>query len=358
MLNIGDRVKIISIDSEEEGIFYNRIGIIDRVNSNDLYCYHLNFCDYELNAKGEFYWWSKENVTSTDEGEELSSSYLDYTEMDAENKKLKKEKFPDFWQSILMLLGLFGIQIVVLIFADLIANLTGIRYLNNEANKTIIVMIISYIILIVIVNKKTDNSIRKRYKGPKSSKKSVLYSLLLITSWWFVVLPVTMLLLNSSNTLMESGQEIAKTLSDMSSVWSGVFYMILFAPFFEEIIFRGIILKGLLNNYGVKKSVFISALIFGIMHFNLVQSSTAFATGIILGVIYVKTGSLKVCFFIHAINNTFVGIMGGIINENNIYIVLSMGIIFFTIIAALMYKLPNNFQNNEESIKFDKKLQI
>lgn len=44
--------------------------------------------------------------------------------------------------------------------------------------------------------------------------------------------------------------------------------MVIAAPILEELIFRGIILKGLLKNYSPLKSILISSLLFGLIHLN------------------------------------------------------------------------------------------
>ena len=78
---------------------------------------------------------------------------------------------------------------------------------------------------------------------------------------------------------------------------------VLIGPICEEIIFRGIILEGLLTRYTTKKAIIYSALIFGIIHFIPIQVVNAFFIGIVLGWIYIKTKSLWVCIGIHILNN-------------------------------------------------------
>ncbi len=74
------------------------------------------------------------------------------------------------------------------------------------------------------------------------------------------------------------------------------------APFFEEVIFRGIMCKSLARfNKGF--AVIFSALLFGIAHMNLYQAIPAFGMGIILAFVYLRSGSLWVPILMHAINN-------------------------------------------------------
>lgn len=75
------------------------------------------------------------------------------------------------------------------------------------------------------------------------------------------------------------------------------------APIIEEIIFRGILLSGLLNKYSSKAAIFLSALLFALMHANLKQGINAFLLGLVLGYLYCKTKSVYITMFAHFSNN-------------------------------------------------------
>lgn len=77
------------------------------------------------------------------------------------------------------------------------------------------------------------------------------------------------------------------------------------APIFEESIFRGIILNGLLKKHSPFKSILISSLLFGIVHLNPWQFITAMIIGFFMGWIYFKTKNLALTIFIHFVNNSF-----------------------------------------------------
>ena len=76
-----------------------------------------------------------------------------------------------------------------------------------------------------------------------------------------------------------------------------------FVPAFcEEFLFRGAVLTNLLP-FGRTSAVMISALLFALMHRNAEQILYAFAAGILLGLVYERTGSIWNCFFLHLANN-------------------------------------------------------
>jgi len=77
------------------------------------------------------------------------------------------------------------------------------------------------------------------------------------------------------------------------------------APIFEELIFRGVILKKFLQKYSPAKAIILSATIFGIVHLNPWQFIAAFTIGAAIGWVYWKTQSVWPGIFIHFVNNSF-----------------------------------------------------
>jgi membrane protease YdiL (CAAX protease family) len=79
--------------------------------------------------------------------------------------------------------------------------------------------------------------------------------------------------------------------------------LIIAAPIMEEILCRGIILRGLLKNYPPYKAILISAIFFGAIHLNPWQAIPAFLGGLFLGWVYYKTQSVIPGMIIHATIN-------------------------------------------------------
>ena len=76
------------------------------------------------------------------------------------------------------------------------------------------------------------------------------------------------------------------------------------APIYEEIVFRGILLKGMANKMNPTLALIVSALFFALMHMNIPQGINAFLLGLIIGSIYLTTGSIYLSIFAHFINNS------------------------------------------------------
>ena len=76
------------------------------------------------------------------------------------------------------------------------------------------------------------------------------------------------------------------------------------APVLEELLFRGVVLNGLLARYRPWVAIGQSALLFGVFHLNPAQSVSAGLLGLLVGWLYYRTRSLAVCIGLHALNNT------------------------------------------------------
>ncbi|WP_195945366.1 CPBP family intramembrane glutamic endopeptidase [Paraclostridium bifermentans] len=106
--------------------------------------------------------------------------------------------------------------------------------------------------------------------------------------------------------------------------------VIIIGPIIEELIFRKILLGKLLEKFSNRpiKAIVYSALIFGIVHLNIIQGVAAFGGGIILGLIYYYTKSIKATIFAHILNNFLIIIPNPIgIWMNVIYLIVGFYLI-------------------------------
>ena len=118
------------------------------------------------------------------------------------------------------------------------------------------------------------------------------------------------------NSLMpQMPQWLEDILKGMTSgkFWVNFICVSLFAPFFEEWLCRGMVLRGLLG-HGTKPwlAIVVSAIFFAAIHMNPWQAIPAFALGLLFGYVYYKTGSLKLTMLMHFTNNTIALCLGHI----------------------------------------------
>ena len=124
----------------------------------------------------------------------------------------------------------------------------------------------------------------------------------------FVVFPVAYALNIFSQrlaSLMTSG-EAENTMINTLIAGDNIpaFIMVSFlAPIFEELVFRKFIIDRT-RRYGEFTAIMFSSIAFGLFHCNLYQLFYAFAIGLVLGYVYVKTGNVLLTIIIHLIVNT------------------------------------------------------
>ncbi len=100
-------------------------------------------------------------------------------------------------------------------------------------------------------------------------------------------------------------EDYAETFSIIINNQWGYIIVGILAPISEEIVFRGAILRKLLEMKNhTWAAIVLSAALFGVIHGNLAQFTHAFIIGLLLGWLYIRTRSILPCLLIHWVNNT------------------------------------------------------
>jgi membrane protease YdiL (CAAX protease family) len=86
-------------------------------------------------------------------------------------------------------------------------------------------------------------------------------------------------------------------------IYGAILKVVIMAPIVEELIFRGVIMHGLMRNYSKFTAVFVSALMFALFHLNPWQFPATFILGLLLGLLMVRTRNIYLCILGHTINN-------------------------------------------------------
>ncbi len=136
--------------------------------------------------------------------------------------------------------------------------------------------------------------------GPRGGAVMALVVSVLTLAAAFVVEPVTALLPD-----MPAYMEQAMEALTNGPLWVSLAAVSVFAPFFEEWLCRGLVLRGLMKRMKPVWAIVISAAFFAVLHMNPWQAIPAFTLGLIFGYVYYRTGSLKLTMLMHCVNNTF-----------------------------------------------------
>lgn len=81
------------------------------------------------------------------------------------------------------------------------------------------------------------------------------------------------------------------------------FAFVVIAPVTEEMLFRGVLLPGLVVRHGRLTGLVLSALLFGAIHFDWPGFASASVAGLVLGAVRLRTGSTWPCVVLHAAVN-------------------------------------------------------
>lgn len=124
----------------------------------------------------------------------------------------------------------------------------------------------------------------------------------ILSSIPFIV--AAMFLFNIATEFMELPNRMENTFMGMSRNVFGIISIVVMAPVVEELLFREAI-EGHLLQTGKrpKAAIFLSALIFGVIHINPAQIPFAFCIGLVFGWLYYRTGSVVPGMVGHFLNN-------------------------------------------------------
>lgn len=144
-----------------------------------------------------------------------------------------------------------------------------------------------------------------------------------------------------------------------SSTLSMLLYASFLGPISEEIVFRGLFLRGL-QKYGNWYAIVISAIVFGAFHGNLIQSIFAFIVGLVFGYVTVKY-SIKWAIILHIMNNFVFGDLFSYLTRNRSdatctvinYIVQA---IFFVGMIVIVVMKREQIKRRGKEIIIDKKM--
>jgi membrane protease YdiL (CAAX protease family) len=88
--------------------------------------------------------------------------------------------------------------------------------------------------------------------------------------------------------------------------WASFLTVVIVAPLTEEMLFRGVILRGFLQKFSAFKAILVSSLLFAFIHLNPWQFFSALGLGLACGWWYMRARSLIPVVLCHALANLIV----------------------------------------------------
>lgn len=205
------------------------------------------------------------------------------------------------------IVAIIGMLVIVSSVVGLVAYLGASLFADSQGSNGMASVGVAYpisflltIIFTLIYRKKrlkNDKSkdlfkLSKSFKAPKATY--ILWGYILLLASSVVTDPIVSL--------------FPESIAQMNQIFDMPFLplvlcTVVFAPIFEEILFRGIIMSDMRVRYGTFMAIIFSSLLFGIIHMNLAQGIAAFFAALILGYIFYLSSSIWSVIFIHMLNN-------------------------------------------------------
>lgn len=99
-------------------------------------------------------------------------------------------------------------------------------------------------------------------------------------------------------------------------LWVSILFTTITVPIAEELLFRGAIYGALKKGMAKPIALILQAVIFGVMHGNMIQGIYAFALGVVLALIYERTKSIWAPILMHMLVNGISSILSEIGEQN------------------------------------------
>lgn len=157
---------------------------------------------------------------------------------------------------------------------------------------------------VVYADYKHDLMMTGRYKIKEVFTKEKWINLgFVIASTLFLSVALNNIISMSPLVSMSQEYQDANAAFYGSNIWLELLGSALITPFLEELLHRGVVYGRLRRRMGMWPSVFISALIFAGLHFNIVQFIYAFLLGIVFALFVEKSGRLYPAVVAHVVAN-------------------------------------------------------
>lgn len=282
-----------------------------------------------------------------------------------------KEKFKSFLAAIGYLLLVLAIQFVVSAVAGMVVgfiyaftSISGgnevdfIQIQNFIGSSMNIIFTITNVIItatFLIIYKVRKKSFKEELQFRKTKNINIITAVILGLSIWLFDSGV-LSIIQEAGLLAEHFATMEETLSPITQ--GNMFIVIIsvgiIGPFVEELIFRGLIYKTLIKKFSVLWTIIIQAILFGLFHFNLIQSAYATLMGILLGYAVYKTKSIWPAVLMHIVNNLASSIIPELVPEA----IITRGVHIAFIILGTIGVFASIYLIKSKNISVEEKLKI
>lgn len=252
------------------------------------------------------------------------------------------------------LLCQFGV-VIASIFTLFFLRFAGVKIENLETfSSSAVGYLISALALYAVMlciflffNRKKSNKITNTLKF----KKLIFYILVAATTF-FMLYPIIVCF---DSLLIKCGVKLSTLPYQLTTknYFISLLSLVIAPAVCEELLFRGIIFKGL-NNHGKSFAICVSAIMFSIFHMSISQTIYPFLMGLMLGVIMCYEQNIYYCIAVHMTNN-FLSLTLSYFKINLIfkhwsYLILAIILAFAFISTVLYFTIKNNKTHEKQKL--------
>lgn len=174
-----------------------------------------------------------------------------------------------------------------------------------------IAIMVALVVAYLFANVKIYQPIKTRIHVRLPKRFTVFFDAFLIAAGWFLIASVLLELASRQwpNRFFGSQDNPTHVALSLTLVFS-IMVVGFIAPLFEEVFFRGLLMRRLSIRLSHPKTIIIQAVLFGVFHLNLSQSINTMFIGLYLGIMLVWTRSLFVPWVAHIVNNVLSIVLG------------------------------------------------
>lgn len=226
---------------------------------------------------------------------------------------MKKGKI--FWRTIKLLLlflvlseGLLLVGAIALVFHDMSMGMTKEafeeHFMRSDFTKCLMIMGYALAIAVFIHKRYAKVSLGRLARMDRNTLRTAAGMTAVISVGWLFTEISLLSLVDVESLFPEDSERLDRIYGAMGEGVLGFLAGVIMAPIAEEIIFRGVLMRGLLRmRWHPWVAIVVSALVFALSHGTELQMFGTTIFGIITGWLYWRTKSLLPGMIMHIINN-------------------------------------------------------
>ena len=228
------------------------------------------------------------------------------------------EKFKKFLKTFFIIMSFLLVNIVIDVFTgasipSIIAQVKDGDFLK-ASGYVIYGVLCGQLVKLAILYfyiKKRDKTFRSKYNRRYISDAKIKDPLTLVgigigTIGFGQLLTNLIIKAFAGTEILKSSMDLLQSVFNAKGLADGIAILIVAvigAPLVEELLFRGVLFEEIRKECSIKTTIFLTALMFGYYHFNIIQTPNTFFMGLVLAYVYYKTKSIKASIIVHATNN-------------------------------------------------------